>query len=147
MRIRFDCYNPRLHFTKAAKVFLLIALFTGSLAHTPAQITAQATAKASPKASPQTASTAPAGDAAAGKAVWNEPQRWCKRCHGENAEGGFGTDLAGRGLTFDHVRRAIRQPWAIMPAYVDTQLTDKNIADLTAFFASLPMVPSPGAPR
>jgi len=78
------------------------------------------------------------GDAAAGKALWNQPQQWCKRCHGENAEGGYGPDLASRGLSIEQVTRAIRQPWVIMPAYTDMQLSDKNIADLVAFFASLP---------
>jgi mono/diheme cytochrome c family protein len=108
-------------------MLLLVALFAGSLAQTPAPT--------------------PAGDVAAGKAIWNEPQRWCKRCHGENAEGGFGPDLAGRGLSVEQVKRAIRQPWVIMPAYTPQQVNDKMIADLTAYFASMPKVAEPGAPR
>ena len=108
-------------------MLLLVALFTGSLAQ--AQV------------------AKPTGDAAAGKALWNEPRRWCKRCHGENADGGFGPDLAGRGLSVDQVKRALRQPWAIMPAYTEMQVTDRNIADLAAYFASLPKVAEPSAPR
>src|SRR5204862_6248430 len=107
-------------------MFLLVALFTGSLAQ--AQV------------------AKPTGDPAAGKALWNEPRRWCKRCHGENADGGFGPDLAGRGLSVDQVKRALRQPWAIMPAYTEMPVTDKNIADLAAYFASLPKVAVPSAP-
>ncbi len=118
---------------KVGDVLLLIALFAGSLGQAQAPVQAPA--------------AAPGGDAAAGKAFWNVPNRWCRRCHGENAEGGFGPDLAGRGLSFEEVKRAIRQPWAIMPAYTETQLTDKNLADLTAYFASLPKVAEPGAPR
>ena len=108
-------------------MLLLVALFTGSLAQGPA--------------------AALAGDPAAGKAMWDEPMRWCKRCHGQNAEGGWGPDLAGRGLSFEQVKRAIRQPWAIMPAYTAMQVTEKNLADLTAYFASLPKPAEPGAPR
>jgi mono/diheme cytochrome c family protein len=51
----------------------------------------------------QTAASAQAaGDAVAGKAYWDRaaPRATdCKDCHGLNAEGGFGPDLAGRGLT------------------------------------------------
>ena len=108
-------------------MLLLVALFTGSLAQAPV--------------------AAPAGDAAAGKALWNEPQRWCKRCHGENADGGFGPDLAGRGLSVDQVKRALRQPWAIMPAYTEMQVSEKQVADLTAYFASMPKVAEPSPPR
>jgi mono/diheme cytochrome c family protein len=92
---------------RVEKMLLLVALFTGSLAQAPV--------------------AAPAGDPAAGKALWNEPQRWCKRCHGENADGGFGPDLAGRGLSVDQVKRALRQPWAIMPAHTEMQVTERRL--------------------
>ena len=132
--------DQKMSFRTALLVGLLV--FVGSLAQAPADLIAQA---------PVAGSVAPAstaqGDAAAGKALWAEPQRWCKRCHGEDAEGGYGPDLAGRGLSVEQVKRAIREPWAIMPAYVETQLTDKNIADLTAYFESLPRVAEPGQPR
>src|SRR5437667_11858832 len=99
-------------------MLLLVALFTGSLAQ--AQV------------------AKPTGDPAAGEALWNKPRRWCKRCHGENADGGFGPDLAGRGLSIDQVKRALRQPWAIMPAYNEMQVTGRNIVDLTTYFVSRP---------
>jgi len=88
-----------------------------------------------------------AGDAAAGKAYWErEAPRAvdCKNCHGNNAEGGFGPDLAGRGLNAAQVMRAVRKPWGIMPAFVESQLSDQDAADLAAYFASMPKPAEPG---
>src|SRR3977135_1193089 len=71
-------------------------------------------------ASAQTA----AGDAAAGKAYWDRaaPRATaCRNCHGNNAEGQFGPDLAGRGLNVAQVLPAVGQPWGIMPAFVESQ--------------------------
>jgi cytochrome c553 len=89
----------------------------------------------------------PAGDAAAGKAYWTReaPRATaCRNCHGNNAEGQFGPDLAGRGLNAAQVMRAVRHPWGIMPAFVESQLSDKDAADLAAYFASLPKPAEPG---
>ena len=91
----------------------------------------------------QSVAFAQQGDAAAGKAYWDRaaPRATaCRNCHGTNAEGAFGPDLAGRGLNVAHVIRAVRQPWGIMPAFVESQMSDKDAADLTAYFASLPKV-------
>jgi cytochrome c553 len=90
------------------------------------------------------AQNAPAGDAAAGKALWEGNTTACKNCHGEQGQGAFGPDLAGRGLNFAQFRQAVRRPWGIMPAFVETQLSDKQLADLTAYFASLPKAQEPG---
>ena len=86
------------------------------------------------------------GDPAAGKALWDGNQTSCKNCHGAAAEGGFGPDLAGRKLSLARVTRAVRQPWGIMPAFRDTQLgyTDKGLADMVAYFDSLPAPTQPG---
>lgn len=81
------------------------------------------------------------GDAAAGKAYWDReaPRATeCKECHNFNGEGGFGPDLAGRGLSAAQIERAVRQPWGIMPAFVESQLSSKDAADLAAYFATLP---------
>jgi cytochrome c553 len=89
----------------------------------------------------------PTGDAAAGKAYWDReaPRATaCRNCHDNNAEGQFGPDLAGRGLNAAQVMRAVRQPWGIMPAFVESQLSDKDAADLAAYFASLPKPAAPG---
>jgi mono/diheme cytochrome c family protein len=90
---------------------------------------------------------APAGDAAAGKAFWEReaPRATaCRNCHGVNAEGMFGPDLAGRGLNAAQVLRAVRQPWGIMPAFVESQVSEKDAADLAAYFASMPKPAAPG---
>ena len=70
--------------------------------------------------------------------------RLCYFCHGENGEGGFGPDLAGRGLTVDQYKRAIRQPWGVMPTYVETQLSDDQIAGIKAFMNAKPQPKEPG---
>ena len=68
----------------------------------------------------------------------------CKDCHGLNGEGGFGPDLAGRGLNAAQIERAARQPWGVMPAFVESQVSAKDAADLAAYFASLPKPATPG---
>ncbi|MDO8793257.1 MAG: cytochrome c [Vicinamibacterales bacterium] len=96
------------------------------------------------------------GNADAGKKQWQTrpggagPNQaagtlWCSNCHGMNAEGGFGPDLAGRGLSIAQVRRAVRQPWGIMPRYPEASVSEETLANLTAWFASLPKVAEPAA--
>lgn len=89
------------------------------------------------------AALAQTGDAQAGKTLWEGADTFCRQCHGGKGEGGFGPDLAGRHLTAAQFTRAVRQPWGIMPAYVDTQVSDKEIADLIAYFGTLPAVAEP----
>ena len=90
-------------------------------------------------------SGAPAGNATDGKAFWNRyTSLWCLSCHGVNGEGGYGPDLAGRGLTFEQFQRAVRQPWGVMPAYTARQVSDQDIADMVAYFKTLPAVAAPG---
>ena len=36
------------------------------------------------------------------------------------------------------MKRALRQPYGLMPAYTETQVSDQTIADLLAFFSTLP---------
>ncbi len=89
----------------------------------------------------------PAGSPAAGKAYWERvaPRAVdCKFCHGGTGEGGFGPDLAGRGLSAAQVLRAVRQPWGVMPAFVESQVSDQEAADLAAYFGSLPKPAEPG---
>jgi cytochrome c553 len=95
----------------------------------------------------QTAASAQiVGDAAAGKAYWDRlaPRLTdCKECHNLNGEGGFGPDLAGRGLSAAQVLRAVRQPWGIMPAFVESQVSVKDAADIAAYMATLPKRDAP----
>ncbi len=93
------------------------------------------------------AASAQTGDAAAGKAYWDRvapAATDCKNCHGGTGEGGFGPDLAGRGLSAAQVLRAARQPWGIMPAFVASQVSEQDAANLAAYFASMPKPAEPG---
>ena len=79
----------------------------------------------------------PQGRIAEGKTAWALPLR-CASCHGAEGEGGYGPDLAGRGISFEAFRRAVRTPWGIMPAYSERQMSDQTLADMYAFLSSLP---------
>jgi len=89
------------------------------------------------------AALARGGDAAAGKTLWAGPLQ-CRNCHGADGEGSFGPDLAGRGLSTAQFTQAVRHPWGVMPAFVDSQLSDTEIANLTAYFGGLSKVAQPG---
>ncbi len=67
----------------------------------------------------------------------------CHFCHGTNGEGAFGPDLAGRGLTLDQFRHAIRKPWGAMLAYTPEQLSDEQIANIWAFMKTAKPVAEP----
>ena len=92
----------------------------------------------------QSRAAAQAADPQAGKALWDSPVTMCKNCHGPKGEGGFGPDLAGRKLTAAQFRVAVRKPWGVMPAYVASQISDRELADFVAYFDSLPSVEQPG---
>lgn len=83
------------------------------------------------------------GDADAGRTLWAGNRLQCNNCHGDEGEGGFGPDLAGRHLSFEQFRRAVRVPWGIMPAYVDKQISDQDMANLVAYFDGLPGAATP----
>jgi cytochrome c553 len=78
----------------------------------------------------------PVGKAADGKVFWQA--QMCQYCHGVQAEGAWGPDLAGRGFTEAQMKRALRQPYGLMPAYTETQVSEQTIADLLAYFSTLP---------
>ena len=82
------------------------------------------------------AAPAPVGRAEVGKGFWQA--QMCQYCHGVQAEGAWGPDLAGRGLSEAQIKHALRQPYGLMPAYTETQVSDQMIADLQAFFSTLP---------
>jgi mono/diheme cytochrome c family protein len=85
-----------------------------------------------------------APDMGAAKTLWEGPAPFCKNCHGANGEGGFGPDLAGRGLSVSEFQRAVRKPWGVMPAFTEAQLSDAEIEGLAAYFSSMPKVAQPG---
>jgi len=86
------------------------------------------------------------GDVAAGKAYWERkaPRAVdCENCHGPEGNGGFGPDLAGRGLSGAQILRAVRRPWGVMPMFVGSQISAQEAYNLAAYFATLP---KPAAP-
>ena len=87
------------------------------------------------------------GNADAGRMAWAGNQLACRNCHGAQGQGGYAPDLAGRQLSPEQFKRAVRQPWGVMPAFIDKQVSDQTIADLSAYFAGLPRVAEVGAPR
>jgi mono/diheme cytochrome c family protein len=84
------------------------------------------------------------GNAEAGKKLWESVDARCRDCHGINGEGGYGPDLAGRHLSFEQFKRAVRQPWGVMPAFPESQHSDQELRDFFAHFTSLPRVSEPG---
>ena len=92
----------------------------------------------------QTRTTDRSGNARAGKAFWESSNALCSNCHGDRGEGGFGPDLAGRGVSFSQFLREVRQPWGIMPRWTARQISDRTLADVYAYLMSRPSVPQPG---
>ena len=91
--------------------------------------------------------TAQTPDLAAGKALWEGGGTQCRNCHGTTGEGGFGPDLAGRGLSAAQYIQAVRHPWGIMPMFVESQVSNAELGNIAAYFASLPKNPAPAAWR
>lgn len=92
-------------------------------------------------------SAGPAGNVEAGKTHWALGNTSCRNCHGGDGEGAWGPPLAGRKLTYQRFRNYVRNPLGRMPGYIESELTDQEIADMAAYFASLPPVEKPGAWR
>ena len=79
--------------------------------------------------------------------AWATPQLQCRNCHGAQGQGGYAPDLAGRQLSAEQFKQAVRKPWGVMPAFVDKQVSDQTLADLATYFSGLPRVAEVGAPR
>jgi len=84
------------------------------------------------------------GDPVNGKAVFAFGNTSCTNCHGLEGQGGWGPDLAGRGITYDRAIMAIRNPIWRMPAFVPSQLSDKEILDMVAYWNTLPVAQAIG---
>jgi cytochrome c550 len=84
------------------------------------------------------------GDPANGKAVFAFGNTSCTNCHGLEGQGGWGPDLAGRKITYDQAIKAIRNPIWRMPAFVPSQLSDKEILDMVAYWDTLPVAQAIG---
>jgi mono/diheme cytochrome c family protein len=91
------------------------------------------------------AQDAPTGDVANGKRIYLADG--CFTCHGRSGQGGAYNGpapiLAHTALPLDAFKGQVRDPINDMPAYPDTVLSDKDIADIYAFVESLPGARSP----
>ena len=102
-------------------------------------LTAAAPGYAQTAASPSAALTSPASDVPQGDSRRGASEfSACVNCHGRKAEGGFGPDLAGRDLGWLTFRKAVREPWGIMPAFREQLKSDQALADIRAYLNSLP---------
>ena len=77
---------------------------------------------------------AQSGDHAQAIKLWTGPEAHCRNCHGVKGEGGFGPDLAGRKIDRRAVYPRRAQPWGIMPAYIESQISDNELALLARYF-------------
>jgi mono/diheme cytochrome c family protein len=75
-----------------------------------------------------------AGDPVNGRTVYTTLD--CHTCHGVDGVGAWAPDLAGKGVTFAQAYRAIRVPVWRMPMFTSSQLSDKEIADMVAYWSS-----------
>jgi ubiquinol-cytochrome c reductase cytochrome c subunit len=98
-----------------------------------------ATAQTTPAAAPL-----PAGaDAVRGKAAFM--RYGCYECHGTVAQGNYMgiPHLAPHALPYAAINAYIRKPAGQMPSYSLAILPDKDVADIAAFLASIPVGKAP----
>jgi mono/diheme cytochrome c family protein len=126
-RVRTFAYQPATGGAPASK-----PVEQATQAPAPTEAPAAATV-AAPTEAP---AAAPAGDAAAGKQTW--ATKPCVGCHGANAEGGIGPKLAGTDLAFNEIQEVVRNGRAgtAMSAFGANQISDKELADIYAWFKS-----------
>jgi cytochrome c553 len=92
---------------------------------------------------PPTGTATPAkGDPAEGTKIW--PTKRCAECHGANAEGVTGPQLAGTGLTYDQVLLQVRAGADPMPAFKPEEISDQEVRHIHAWLQSLKL-PTPTA--
>jgi len=86
------------------------------------------------------AQDAPSGDAADGKRLYLAVG--CFICHGRSGQGGAMNGpapiLAKTAMPFEGFKGQLREPVSDMPAYSETVMSDKQIADIYAFLQTLP---------
>jgi mono/diheme cytochrome c family protein len=95
-------------------------------------------------AAAQGAATPSVGDPVNGKKVFAFGNTSCTNCHGLEAQGGWGPDLGGRGITYASARNSIRNPMWRMPAFMPSQLSDQEILDMVAYWNTLKVSPTIG---
>jgi mono/diheme cytochrome c family protein len=89
------------------------------------------------------AQDAPKGDAGKGKALWLADG--CSYCHGTVGQGGGGRSaglrIAHQPLPFEAFLNQVRRPADEMPVYVESVLSNQDVADIFAYIRSLPPPP------
>lgn len=67
----------------------------------------------------------------------------CFQCHGTVGQGPVsGPKLAPNPLPMEAIRAYIRAPAEVMPPYVESVLSDADVADIHAYLESIPDAPS-----
>jgi len=67
----------------------------------------------------------------------------CFQCHGTVGQGPIsGPKLAPNPLPMEAIRAYIRAPAEVMPAYVESVLSDGDVADIHAYLESIPEGPN-----
>ena len=83
---------------------------------------------------------APTGNAARGKSVFTSEMCWT--CHGTEGHGSvYAPRLAPHLFPWEAFSNQVRHPAKSMPAYAARYLTDKDLADIYAYLASIPEGP------
>lgn len=83
---------------------------------------------------------APAGNATRGKSVFTSEMCWT--CHGTEGHGSvYAPRLAPHLFPWEAFSNQVRHPMKSMPAYAPRYLTDRDLADIYAYLASIPEGP------
>lgn len=122
--------NPPQREIRSSSAVLLIGMVALLLGPSSPRGQAQAPA---PRSS---STTAPAGNAANGKKLYNAIGCW--QCHGYSGQGGEGTRLTPNPLPFPAFTKYIRAPSDQMPPYTTKALSDAQLADIYAFLKTIP---------
>jgi len=87
---------------------------------------------------PRATTSAPAGNAEAGKKLFVADG--CYQCHGYEAQGSSATGprLGPRPIAFTAFSRYVRQPTGQMPPYTAKVVSDADLANIYAFIQSRP---------
>ena len=113
-------------------ILLSAAMVLAGLALTSSKSAAQSTDTA------QKAPSAPAGNAAHGKAVY--ARMGCYECHGWDAQSGQ-VKLGPNPVPFEAFSHQLRSPRNDMPPYTAKVLSDADVADIYAFVQTVPAPP------
>ena len=64
----------------------------------------------------------------------------CYQCHGYEGQGSpaSGPRIAPEPMPYDSLKLLLRQPLNVMPAYAESALPDRAIADIHAYLAAIP---------